>query len=352
MNNTEFHVEFEKAAVEDQRTTVVMLEFINDCERRKSHLDLGYSSVWDYCVRKLEYPSSTACRYIKAARCIRDNTEVFDMLEKNEVNVTSICQFASILDENNKDFILPRVKGASWREVEKVARKFRPPVELRDRMVHVQAATPDGVQDMVFSQFLAPDEYADVFDDVRNLLPNGMGYGDIILTALREYRDRHNPTERQKRREKKGSASLHSHQRESKEHTSDRAAGRDSHQRASDENEAATLHSHQWERADRHKKRSTTVHSHQWESAEVTHDVPKIVRDFIFIRDGGQCTFVAPDGTRCQCRKGLQVDHIQPVANHGPIDTANLRLLCGGHNRLMAERIMGKHVMQPYWRQT
>jgi hypothetical protein len=39
-----------------------------------------------------------------------------------------------------------------------------------------------------------------------------------------------------------------------------------------------------------------------------------------------------------------------PFANNGPIDMANLRLLCGGHNRLMAERTMGVHVMQPYWR--
>src|SRR5215468_3205521 len=92
-NNTEFHAEFEKAASEDQRTTIVVLEFINDCERRKSYLDLGYSSVWDYCVRKLEYPSSTAGRYIQAARCIRENSEVLEMLEKREVSVTSICQF-------------------------------------------------------------------------------------------------------------------------------------------------------------------------------------------------------------------------------------------------------------------
>jgi hypothetical protein len=29
---------------------------------------------------------------------------------------------------------------------------------------------------------------------------------------------------------------------------------------------------------------------------------------------------------------------------------SNLRLLCGGHNRLAAEKSMGKHVMQPHWR--
>jgi hypothetical protein len=299
LNNSEFHVEFENAARVDQNATIVVLHFINDCERRKSYLDLGYSSVWDYCVRKLEYSSSTAARYIQAARCIGQNAEVLGMLEKREVNMTSICQFASILDENNKEFILSQVKGASWRDVERVARKYRPPVELRDRMVHVQAATPDGVQDMVFTQFLAPNEYAEVFDDVRNLLPGGTSYGDIALTVLREFRNRHSPIEKQKRREKKGSASLH---------------------------------------------------SHRWEFNQDSHRIPDVVRDVILIRDGGQCTFVAPDGTQCQCRKDLQVDHIQPVANDGPIDMANLRLLCGGHNRRAAEPTMGMHVMAPYWR--
>ena len=68
------------------------------------------------------------------------------------------------------------------------------------------------------------------------------------------------------------------------------------------------------------------------------------------MRDGGQCTFVAPDGTRCESRR-VQVDHIDPFANDGATEMSNLRLLCGGHNCLMAERTMGRHVMQPYWRQ-
>lgn len=238
------------------------------------------------------------------------------MLEARDVSVTSICQFASILDDENKESVLGRVKGASWRDVELVAREYRPPVELRDRMMPVRAATQDGVENMVFVQFLARDEYAAVFDDVRNLMPGAMTCGDICLTVFREYLARHSPIARQKRRDiNKGAASLDSHHRESSP-----------------------------------KKRSAGLHSHRREPNESSHHIPDVVRDVILIRDGGQCTFVAPDGTRCQCRKDLQVDHIKPFANHGPIDMSNLRLLCGGHNRLMAERTMGRHVMQPYWR--
>jgi HNH endonuclease len=315
MNNAEFHVEFEKAVRVNQSSVIPVLHFINDCERRKSYLDLGYSSIFNYCTRKLEYSSSTAGRYIQSARCIKVNPEMLPMLERRELSISTICQIASILDGDNKQSILVRVKGKSRREVELVAREYRPPVELRDRMIPVRANTPDGVQDMVFVQFLAPDEYAQVFDDVRNLAPGDSSYGEISLMVFREYRDRHSPVARQERREKKG---------------------------------ASTLDSHQWECDD--KNGSASLHSHRRESSEASRHIPDEVRDVVFIRDGGQCTFVAPDGTRCECRKGLEVDHVKPFANDGPLKLSNLRLLCGPHNRRAAELTMGMHVMQSYWR--
>ena len=102
MNDSEFHLEFEKAARAHQSSTIHILHFINDCERRKSFLERGYSSVFSYLVRGLRYSSSTAGRLIQAARCIRLNPDVLQMLEAREVTVTSICQVTSILDEKNK----------------------------------------------------------------------------------------------------------------------------------------------------------------------------------------------------------------------------------------------------------
>ena len=301
MNDSEFHLEFENAARAHQAATIHILHFINDCERRKSFLDRGYSSIFDYCVRRLKYSPSTAGRYIQAARCIRRNPEVLQMLEKREVSVSSICQFASILDQDNKKSILEKVRGASRREVELVARDYRPPVELRDRMVPVRVATRDGYENRMFTQFLAPDEYAGIFDEVRGLLPASMAYGDVALVVFREYRDRHSPIARHRRRElRKGAA---------------------------------------------------TLDSHRWESSDGSRHIPDEVRDAVWVRDGGQCTFVAPDETRCRCRGGLEVDHITPIANGGTHDLSNLRLLCGPHNRRAAEQAMGMHVMRPYWRQ-
>ena len=44
----------------------------------------------------------------------------------------------------------------------------------------------------------------------------------------------------------------------------------------------------------------------------------------------------------------LQVDHIVPFARGGDNSPSNLRLLCGKHNRLEAERVYGKKHMEQY----
>jgi 5-methylcytosine-specific restriction endonuclease McrA len=221
------------------------------------------------------------------------------MLESRELSVSTLCQIAGILNDDNKASIIERVRGRSRPEVELVAREYRSPVELRDRIVQVKANTASGIQNMVFHQYLAPEPYAHVFEDVKNLMPLSMSDGEIALKVYSDYRDRHSRLERQKRRERKGQPSLH---------------------------------------------------SHRCELSDGSRHIPDEVRDVVFRRDDGQCTFVAPNGTRCQCRRGLEVDHIKPFANGGTTVLSNLRLLCGGHNRLAAERAMGNSVMKAYWR--
>ncbi len=171
------------------------------------------------------------------------------------------------------------------------------PKQYRDRIP---------TQEKVFVQFPADEEFLKLFEEVRDLMGGDAfdSFADVMKLVLKEYRDRHSPVAKQERREA--------------------------------------------------RKRETSPDSHRWECKnaqnESTRHVPDEVRDEVFVRDESQCTFVAPDGTRCQCKKGLQIDHIKPFAAGGTHGRSNLRLLCGAHNRLAAEQTLGKHVMQPFWR--
>ena len=124
--------------------TLEVLHDLNELERRRLHLDRGYSSLFDYCVRHLKYSSSAAARRIQAARCIRRYPVMEKMLRDRDLSLSTISLIASILSPENHRAILSRVRGASYREVERIACEYRPPVALRDRVqpVRVAASTP------------------------------------------------------------------------------------------------------------------------------------------------------------------------------------------------------------------
>jgi 5-methylcytosine-specific restriction endonuclease McrA len=329
LSDADFHYQFELVTSIEHSSTMKVLHLINDLDRRKSYLDLGYSSVLDYCVRKIGYSRSAAGRRIQAARCRRRYPEVFEMLRSGELKFGIAALIEPILTDENKDEILGRVRGTSHRDVERILSEYRPPMALRDRLQYVQVPTPQPrdidkalcerrfarmapdvwrdrmpTEQKVFVQFLADEEFLKVFEEVQALVSNGddKTFADVMKAVLIEYRDRHSPAARQARRDsKKGATSPDSRRRECKDATESR-------------------------------------------------HIPDEVRDEVFVRGGGKCSFVAADGTRCQCKKGLQIDHMVPFAAGGTHDPSNLRLLCGAHNRLAAERTLGKHVMQPFWR--
>ncbi len=74
-------------------------------------------------------------------------------------------------------------------------------------------------------------------------------------------------------------------------------------------------------------------------SAEVQREV--------WERDGGQCTFVAADGRRCDCRFKLEYDHIDETE---PATGDNIRLRCRAHNLFHAEQTYGRAHMDRFRR--
>jgi 5-methylcytosine-specific restriction endonuclease McrA len=78
--------------------------------------------------------------------------------------------------------------------------------------------------------------------------------------------------------------------------------------------------------------------------------IPQAVRDEVFSRDGGRCTFVGTNGRRCTETRNLQIDHILPFGKGGSNDTGNLRLLCPAHNRFAAEKEYSRKHMEKFYR--
>lgn len=92
----------------------------------------------------------------------------------------------------------------------------------------------------------------------------------------------------------------------------------------------------------RHARRQARAACRRKNGSSASRRIPAAVRDAVWARDGGRCTFVGPDGLRCPAAEWLEIDHIRPFALGGPSDDpSNLRLQCAQHNRLLARRVFG-----------
>ncbi|HEU4928980.1 MAG TPA: hypothetical protein VFU38_04055, partial [Candidatus Krumholzibacteria bacterium] len=127
----------------ERSITLLVLLHLNEVERRRLHLKLGYSSMFDYCTSGLGYSASAASRRIRTARCVALYPEIQGLLQSNAVNISTVAQVSKVLTSENKDAILSRIRGKSQREVEAVVAAFEPlDVAPRDRVRTVVVRMP------------------------------------------------------------------------------------------------------------------------------------------------------------------------------------------------------------------
>jgi 5-methylcytosine-specific restriction endonuclease McrA len=353
----------------ERAVTLEILVHLIEVERRRLHLGLGYSSMFEYAVRHLGYSESAAARRIRAARCIRDYPEIYRLLEKNEVTLITISMVAPILDEANARDLLAKIRGKSQREVEAIMATYRPPVSMRDQARPVRVAVPassaaptqrtsgsvgasadsaaaDSVggppqavsmthallqattqppdthpasasvllEDKFLVKFLASKTFMKKIERARALLSNTNGnpsYEFVLEAALDEFLNDHDPEERSKRREErkqKAEAKTESGEREARS-VVDPPPSREPSKRGE------------------------------------PRRIPAAVRDAVYARDKGRCTYVGSKGERCGATHHLQIDHVTPYARGGTNALGNLRLLCERHNKLEAERVLGANIV-------
>jgi 5-methylcytosine-specific restriction endonuclease McrA len=370
-------------AVRGERAmTIKVLHHLNEIHRRKLFLELGYSSLFDYCIRKLKYSPSATGRRIQAARCIRRYPEVLTLLRERQLSLSAISLIEPVLTDQNRGDILERVCGKSHRAVERIVSEYREPVAYRDsvRPVGVQApesvdadvalferalarlapqavgvdggtpsataaggrGTPDTAVDngtpgagsaateqKFLVRFVASEELMARFEEAKALLSHRCKDGTfagVLGILLEEFLEKHSPEARHRRRQARNKKAAAGPTAKQKTHSRRRECENRRSQRRVSENRKST-------------------------STNPTRHIPAAVRDEVFVRDEGRCSFIARDGTRCRSKRSLQVDHIRPFAAGGSHEPSNLRLLCALHNHLAAERTLGKHVMKRYWRQ-
>jgi 5-methylcytosine-specific restriction endonuclease McrA len=331
-----------KLVKNEQSLTIEILPHLAEVDRRELYLGYGYSSLSDYCVSHLGYGESSAWRRVSAARVVKAVPEVYDLLKNGQLTFSGVVLLSGALRAENKTELLSRVVGKTQGQIGPIVAEYKPPKRIPDQArptLVIKAAkneetagtsaTPDGagappsakvgeislrsegennpprpvlpaveLERMYDIRFAGDEELMELMAWMKTHLsgryPKGASYLEMIkyaMTYVRKIEDLEKRAERRKEREK--------------------------------------------EKPKRPAKAAST-------SPESRH-IPAREKEKVWIRDRGRCTYVGPDGRRCNSTHNLQFDHHpKPFARGGPSEASNLRLLCAKHNRYTAEKIFGK----------
>ncbi len=283
LSNDELVSQLGKIVGNERQVTLNLMSHLMELERRALHLELGYSSLFEYCVRKLGFSEASAFRRITGARCIRDFPELKDLFLSGKVTLCSIAAAAKSLKKEQTS--VAEIVGKSKREIQELVSKHEPVTKIKEVVKPVVLAMPKvplfdtpPTEERYSLKFSVSKAAYKKLEEARNRLSNALGNNLSVEAVIEKLLDNYLKPQLRKQRT--------------------------------------------YNPEDRY--------------------VPRATKHAVCERDKGQCTFVSADGTRCAATRHLQIDHIVPFAVGGKTELGNLRLLCSAHNRHEAKRYFGE----------
>jgi 5-methylcytosine-specific restriction endonuclease McrA len=299
---------------------------------------MAYGTLTEYCIHELGYGDTSASRRVRAARVIKDIPEVYDLLKKRELTFSAVVLVYSVLTPENKDELLPRLVGKSRSEIEYILAEYRMPRKIFDqakptlvkKLVVVEGA-PAGAS----SKSAAGEHTLEVGEMTRHS-DGSNDPGDKIATPeVKEVLER-----------------MFEIRFAADEELMELIRWLKSYLSHKYPKGASFLEIFKYamnyvrEREDLSRRKESNRRSNAKSDSRY---IPKSVKQKVWSRDQGKCSFVGANGRRCNSKYNLQFDHFPiPYARGGPSTVSNLRLLCAKHNKYMAEMIYGKAHVAKY----
>src|SRR6187551_2711202 len=101
LENSELLAGLSELARQSNVLTAQLLAHLVELEQRMLHLELGFSSLFAYCVEALSMSEGAAGRRVTAARVCRRFPEVFERVAQGELHLCALCALAPHLNSEN-----------------------------------------------------------------------------------------------------------------------------------------------------------------------------------------------------------------------------------------------------------
>ena len=349
------------------RVEARIVAHLAEVEARRLHLLAGYSSLYDYCRKRLGLSDYEAFIRIAAARVARKYPVVFEMLERRALHLTAICEVREFLTTENHRELFEAVSGKTKLQIREVLAQRFPradvPASLK-RLPMIEPLSPGRYR----LQLTLSAEQKEKLELARDLLSHANSSGDLAIVVERAL------DELISRLEKRRFGRAQS--RPARERAKASASMNGSPQMLGELN-CAELHVPQ-QPAPRAPAGETLVGKSpvgETPAGDTLAGKPPVgetlagdtlvgkapaggagadkgkrrrkhiaqeTRRDLVTRDGVHCAFIGSNGQRCEARAFLQFHHRRPWARGGCDTADNMELLCRSHNLLLAERDFGR----------
>jgi len=330
---------------ESRRVEVELVAHIGEVDRRRLYAEKASRSMFVYCTEGLHLSEGEAYLRIGVARASRKHPVLLSMLEDGRLHLSGIAKLAPVLTEANRDKLLARAEHKSKRKIQKLVAEIAPKPDVSSTMRKLPAprepAKPAPIAGLRPDAVEAPAPAApvdglrpDVVEAPAPPAPRPAPVKPTVVEPLGPSRYGVRFT---------ASAELH----DKLERLSALMPGAD----LASVVEAAVTEKLERLEAKRFGKTNKPRKSiEEADTSPGSRYISAPVKRFVFDRDGGQCTFVDQDGRRCTAQGDLEYHHHDPYGRGGDRGADNISLMCTTHNLLMAERDLGKDIMEPYRR--
>jgi len=341
---------------QDREITAVLLAHIAEVDDRGLYRPAGYPSMFAYCIGELRFSEDAAYKRIQAARACRKFPELFKAHADGRLHLTALSLLAPHFTPENVNELIEAATHRTKSDLEElIAGRFGVPGSPISQRAMIRAVAPALAtpvpqtrrdDDAFAGDLLTPDVHASTPEpcDTQNygqLVPEPVEGTQVQslsqtcpvflvrLTVSKSTRDKLHYAQ---------ALLSHAVPLDDLAQLLDRALDALISQLEVRKFGAAT-------RVRRPEQRSVEG-GEGAVSDGVSRYIPASVRRAVWDRDQGRCTFTSITGGRCRVRIYLELDHVVPVARGGKATVANLRLRCGSHNQLEAERAFGEEFMR------
>jgi hypothetical protein len=306
--------------------------------KRELYRELGYTSLFYYCVRQLGLSKSSAFRRSEVARLIARFPVITDRLAEGRFSIRTLVELREVLTEENHAGVLTRAVGMSQEAAQLLAVEYRPKPIPRD-VVRVLPMPPAPVASAVVSaetnpHFLAPEV---VKPPVAVALVSAETSAHFLAPELVK------PLTPDLRRL---NATVSAEFIAELEQV--RAAL--SHKFPDGNFEQVVREAFKLVLERDKKRKALTDRPRAQSETPGANDryVPAAVKRTVWERDQARCTWPMGDGEVCGSMHRLEFDHDLEVALGGKPTIENVRLLCKGHNLMKAEQHLGRALMAKF----